>query len=83
MPSLKELRLKAKLTQKGLAELIDVSERTVIHWEMGDVLPSFEGLHRLSEILGPEVLNAFQTRDIQKKRGRKPSQENRKQEQDK
>jgi DNA-binding XRE family transcriptional regulator len=57
---LKELRTEAKLTQKQLAQLVGVTERTIIFWEMGSVLPSFEALQRLYEILGPNVQGAFQ-----------------------
>jgi DNA-binding XRE family transcriptional regulator len=82
MPSLKELRLKAELTQKALAERVGVSERTIIHWEMGDVLPSFEGLQKLNGTLGPEVFSAFQANRIYEKRGRKPNPGYQKEEQE-
>jgi DNA-binding XRE family transcriptional regulator len=72
MPTLKELRTNAKLTQKQLALLVGVSERTVIFWEMGSVLPSFESLQKLNEVLGPKVLSAFQVNLARKRRGRKP-----------
>jgi transcriptional regulator with XRE-family HTH domain len=75
MTSLRDLRVRQGLTQKQLAELISVSERTIIHWEMGSASPSFESLQRLYEVFGADVQGAFAPRRPQVKRGRKPKGE--------
>ncbi len=75
MATLKGLRTGAKLTQKELAMRVGVSERIIIFWEMGTVLPSFEALTKLYEVLGPEVHGAFAASRPHKKRGRKPKAE--------
>jgi transcriptional regulator with XRE-family HTH domain len=73
--TLKELRTKANLTQKQLAGQVGVSERTVIFWETGSILPSLEAFQRLYEVLGPGVRGAFAASRPRKKRGRKPKAE--------
>jgi DNA-binding XRE family transcriptional regulator len=72
MSTLKELRLEANLTQKQLAQLVGVSERTIIFWEVGSVFPSFEALQSLYQVLGPDVYQAFQISQPSRKRGRQP-----------
>ena len=46
------LRKKNKLTQAELAEKLNVSFKTIIHWEMGYSEPSLSLLVKLREILG-------------------------------
>jgi transcriptional regulator with XRE-family HTH domain len=75
MATLKELRTSAQLTQRQLAMRVGVSERTIIFWETGSMLPSFEALQKLYEVLGPEVHGAFAVSSPRKKRGRKPKAE--------
>jgi DNA-binding transcriptional regulator YiaG len=50
-PELKRLRERAGLTQRALADLAWVSERTVIRWEVGDVEIPTKKAERLLPIL--------------------------------
>ncbi len=52
---LKELRAKKSLTQKGLAELLHVSQQTVGKWEAGGATPNPETLAELADIFGVSV----------------------------
>ena len=49
------LRKEKNLTQKQLAELIDVSDKTISKWERGLGCPDVSLLNRLSEVLGISV----------------------------
>jgi transcriptional regulator with XRE-family HTH domain len=49
---LKELRISRKLTQTRLAELLEVSPRVYNRWENGDVIPHFDTIVQLAELLG-------------------------------
>ena len=49
---LKELRNKSGLSQKGLADLIFVSQQTVAKWETAKSTPNPEMIVKLSEIFG-------------------------------
>ncbi len=57
---IKELRLKAKLSQKALGEQLGISDRAVSNWENGLSLPSTKNLLLLSRIfhVSPDVLCA-------------------------
>ncbi|MBE7078137.1 MAG: helix-turn-helix transcriptional regulator [Clostridiales bacterium] len=48
--NLKSLRTIAKLTQKDLAKMVDVDQRTISAWENGICEPSFTMLSKLCEI---------------------------------
>ena len=48
--NLKTLRQSKKLTQKKLAELLAVDQRTISAWEKGICEPSFQLLAKLCEI---------------------------------
>lgn len=45
-------RLRAGLTQEGLARKLDVTSRTVARWEGGTAIPSGENLLRIAGLLG-------------------------------
>ncbi len=49
---LKELRERAGLTQKGLADQAGISQRAVSHWEQGLREPSWSNVLALAEALG-------------------------------
>lgn len=42
----------ANLTQKGLADSLDVSESTVINWEKGRSEPTVSQAQKISDIVG-------------------------------
>lgn len=48
--NLKTLRQSKKLTQKELAEMLAVDQRTISAWEKGVCEPSFQLLAKLCEI---------------------------------
>ena len=48
--NLKSLRQSKKLTQKGLANMLSVDQRTISAWEKGVCEPSFTLLSKLCEI---------------------------------
>ncbi len=52
---IRKLRLDAKLTQKQLAELISVSNKTVSKWETGKGIPDIIILSKLSDVLQTDM----------------------------
>lgn len=50
--SLEAARVNAKLTQKELAEILGVSNTTVVSWEKGNTEPSLSQLRKISELSG-------------------------------
>lgn len=51
----KELRMKAKLTQQQLADMVHVSSRTIISIEKEQYSPSLMLAYRIAEIFGVSV----------------------------
>lgn len=49
---LKEYRTDNNLTQSDLAEKLDVSDKTISKWELGETYPSKRNMLKLSDILG-------------------------------
>lgn len=49
---LKEYRTNNNLTQSDLAEKLDVSDKTISKWELGETYPSKRNMLKLSETLG-------------------------------
>lgn len=56
--NLKKLRIEAKMSQKELADLLDVNQRTISAWEKSIAQPNFENLAKLCEIFN-EDFNGF------------------------
>lgn len=56
--NLKALRLKRGLSQKQVADFLNVSPQSVSKWEKGESLPSIEYLPQMAECLGCDI-NAF------------------------
>lgn len=52
---LKQLRLEKGLTQKEVADLVNVNRVTYTNWEKGNREPSFEKLFLLAEHLGTNI----------------------------
>lgn len=50
--SLEAVRVNAKKTQKEWAELLGVSNTTVVNWEKGSTEPSLSQLRKMSELSG-------------------------------
>ncbi|NBL01161.1 MAG: XRE family transcriptional regulator, partial [Erysipelotrichia bacterium] len=48
---LKILRSEAKLTQKEIADKLDISQQSYANWEKGKTLPANKNLTKLSEML--------------------------------
>lgn len=49
--NMKRLRKNKRISQSTIAELLDVSQRTISHYENGTCQPSIEGLCKLADIL--------------------------------
>ncbi len=56
--NLKALRLKSGLSQKQVADFLNVTPQSVSKWEKGEALPSIDYLPRLAECLNCDF-NAF------------------------
>ncbi len=52
---IKELREKSRLTQKQLGDMLGISDRAVLKWELGLSKPSIENLMHLAKILNAPV----------------------------
>ena len=48
-------RKEKKLTQDGLARLMNVSRQAVSHWEQGTATPGFEELCRLVQLMASNI----------------------------
>lgn len=53
--NLSTLRRQSNMTQMELAEKVGFSNKTVSHWERGEVMPDLETVERLAEIYGVTV----------------------------
>ena len=53
--TIRELRKKQKLTQKELAEKINVSDKTVSKWKNGKGLPDVAIMEELAKALGTSI----------------------------
>ena len=63
---LKELRAKAKKTQKDLADYLMLSPQSVSKWELGESLPSMEYLPKIAKFLNCEPNDFFDKKEYQK-----------------
>jgi DNA-binding XRE family transcriptional regulator len=59
MTTLREARLKARLTALGLGKLADVPEMRVFHIERGRYRPRLDEAQRLARVLGQPVEELF------------------------
>lgn len=50
--SLEAARINARLTQRQLAEALEISVGTVVNWENGKSEPSLSQLRKISELSG-------------------------------
>ena len=55
--NLKNLRMAKKLTQKELAQILNVDQRTISAWEKGVCEPSFNALFQLCDIFDEDLNN--------------------------
>ena len=69
--TIKTLRLQQKLTQKQLAESINVSEKAVSKWETGKGLPDSSIMMDLCNILDISVNDLLSGEKIEKREKRK------------
>lgn len=53
--TLKEARKKARLTQKNLANLINVNQKTIIKWEKNKHIPTLSNWKKLEEALNVSI----------------------------
>lgn len=59
MMRIKELRIKAELSQALLAEKMNVTQSTVSLWESGYAFPASDKLPKLAEVLGCGIADLF------------------------
>ena len=67
---LKELRKEMGITQEEFAEKLDVSSRTISHWETGANMPDISLLVNIAEIFNvsiPEIINGERKSEIMEK----------------
>ena len=64
---IKQLRKEKMLTQKQLAELLNVSDKAVSKWECGNGCPDVSLLSELADIFGTDI-NILLSGEINKKR---------------
>ena len=57
--SLRSIRLKQGVTQKQVADFLNVSVQSISKWEKGDALPSIEFLPKIAECLQCEINDFF------------------------
>lgn len=57
--NLKSIRQKQGLSQKQVADFLNISPQSVSKWEKGEALPSIEFLPKLSELLNCEINDFF------------------------
>ncbi len=48
-------RLDAGLTQRQMAERLGIKQPALARWEAGETLPTLTTLHRVAQVLGPEL----------------------------
>ena len=58
--NIKKLRKSFNLTQTELANKIDRSLRTIQKYEVGEVLPPIDILHKINDIFGGELMIMFE-----------------------
>lgn len=61
---LKEKRMQCKLTQSKLAEMLNVSDRTISKWETGNGYPDITMLHSIAMALNTTVSELLDSEDI-------------------
>ena len=57
--SMAAARVNAGLTQAEVAEMMEVSNKTILNWEKGKVRPRAAQLHLFCEIVGIDQNNIF------------------------
>lgn len=57
--NLKRIRKERKLSQKDVAEYLNITAQSISKWEKGDALPSVEFLPRLSALFGCSIDDFF------------------------
>ena len=57
--NLKNQRLKCGLSQKQIADYLNITPQSVSKWENGDALPSIDYLPKLAECLNCEINDFF------------------------
>ncbi|MBQ2718231.1 MAG: helix-turn-helix domain-containing protein [Clostridia bacterium] len=61
--NLKERRILCGLSQKQVADFLNISPQSVSKWERGDALPSIEFLPKLAECLNCEINDFFSEKE--------------------
>lgn len=73
---LKDERIKNKLTQKTLSEMLNISDRTISKWETGKGYPDITMLNSIAECLNTTVSELMESKDIKQTNVTKRNLEN-------
>ncbi|MCF8012353.1 MAG: helix-turn-helix transcriptional regulator [Clostridiales bacterium] len=60
---IKVLRAKLNMTQKELAEAVDVRRETIVHLEQGKYMPSLELAYRIARVFNAAIEEVFEFKD--------------------
>lgn len=60
---IKEARIKKKLTQEELADIVNVRRETIVFLEQGKYIPSLKLAHDVARVLGSKIDDLFEFED--------------------
>lgn len=60
---IKEARIKKKLTQEELADIVDVRRETIVFLEQGKYIPSLKLAHDVAKALDSKIDDLFEFED--------------------
>ncbi|HNV00823.1 MAG TPA: helix-turn-helix transcriptional regulator [archaeon] len=60
---IKEARIKKKLTQEELADIVNVRRETIVFLEQGKYIPSLKLAHDVAKVLGSKIDDLFEFED--------------------
>ena len=61
--TLRLLRIKAGMSQKELADALNISQAAVTNWERGESLPSSDKLPKIAEVLNCTLADLYGKED--------------------
>lgn len=57
-------RARMNMTQKDLADAVDVRRETIVHLEQGRYMPSLELAYRIARVFGVAIEELFEFEDV-------------------
>lgn len=61
--NIKVYRARLNMTQKDLADTVDVRRETIVHLEQGRYMPSLELAYRIARVFGVVIEDLFEFED--------------------